>query len=138
MFSKQKQNRVAGFTLIELMVVVAIIAVLTMVGLVSYMQAGKSARDSKRKTDLEAIKAALVLYRVNNGSYPPKDLTSTGYPAVLQNYISGGNVPNDPKDNSVYSYDPEIAFGSGFKTFTLSATLENGAGQQTNYQVTNP
>jgi len=72
------------------------------------MQAGKSARDSKRKTDLEAIKAALVLYRVNNGSYPPKDLTSTGYPAVLQNYISGGNVPNDPKDNSVYSYDPKL------------------------------
>jgi general secretion pathway protein G len=122
-----------GFTLIELMVVIAIIAILTAAGLASYMQAGKSSRDSKRKSDLEAIKASLVLYRTDKGSYP-----ATLSEPELQPYFSSGVVPTDPKTDAAYTYEPTVASGTGYKSFTLGATLETGTGQQLNYSVANP
>lgn len=59
-----------GFTLIELMVTIAIIAILAAVGLVVYSTAQKSGRISKRAQDLDALKTALVIYRSSNPSYP--------------------------------------------------------------------
>lgn len=64
---RKKRN---GFTLIELLVVATIIVVLSAIGLVSFTNAGKSARNSKRKSDLETVRQALVLYKSDTGGYP--------------------------------------------------------------------
>ena len=66
-----------GFTLMELMIAIAIIAVLSTVGLVIYSKATSKGRDGKRIADLEEVKLALVQYRtVNNGKVCLQDPTT--------------------------------------------------------------
>jgi general secretion pathway protein G len=138
MLKENTRIRQLGFTLVELMVVVAIIALLTAAGLVSYRSATISSHNSKRKADLEQIKAALVLYRYDNGTYPPTSpsgLTTAGQYenppyTTLQSYLSG-QTPQDPKNTSPYIY----TYATDTRTFSLCANLET---TQTQYCVTNP
>lgn len=70
-----KQNK-KGFTLVELLVTVALIAILSTIGFVAYASAQKQARIAKRSQDLKAIQTALELYRSTNGVYP-SNVTAT-------------------------------------------------------------
>lgn len=147
LFSNMKQNLLiknqSGFTLIELLVVATIIVVLSAIGLVSFSTAGKSARNSKRKADLETVRQALVLYKSDNGEYP-NGLAGANYSAMITTLSSGyisDPTPVDPKDG-------QAGCGSGGgsetlcgyiyvgtpTTFTLRAPLEDDL----DYTVTNP
>lgn len=97
-----------GFTLIELMVAIAIIAVLAAVGMVVYASVQKTARMSKRTEDFQAIKTALEAYKAANGQYPVKVWThQCSYsapvdpnqliPNLAPNYMTA--VPTDPLFN---------------------------------------
>ncbi|MCX6792389.1 MAG: prepilin-type N-terminal cleavage/methylation domain-containing protein [Candidatus Gottesmanbacteria bacterium] len=95
-----------GFTLIEILVAASIIAVLSVVGVTSYTSINKRSRDARRKSDLEQIRSALEMYRVDNGHYP---CNSTGwvshdyttnpeagvYKVLEPDYMT--TVPKDPK-----------------------------------------
>lgn len=59
-----------GFTLFELLVVISIIAVLSAIGMTVFGNVQASARDAKRKQDLQAIATALELYYQKNSRYP--------------------------------------------------------------------
>ena len=59
-----------GFTLVELLVVITIIAILSVVGISAYSGVQKNARDAKRKEDLRTIKVSLELYYQKNSRYP--------------------------------------------------------------------
>lgn len=60
-----------GFTIIELLVVVAIIGILTGVVLVAISDSRQRARDARRKTELKSIENAIELYAsYNNGKFP--------------------------------------------------------------------
>ena len=59
-----------GFTLIEVLVAVTIIAILTSIGVVSYSSVNKRSRDAKRKGDVEQLRSALEMYRADNSYYP--------------------------------------------------------------------
>lgn len=63
-------NKTQGFTLIELMLVMAIIGILAVVGLGSYTQAVIKSRDTQRKSDLNQIARAIELYNNDVGRYP--------------------------------------------------------------------
>lgn len=58
-----------GFTLIEILVVVAIIGILATIILASIDQARKNSRDKVRMSDLEQAKAALQIYATANNTY---------------------------------------------------------------------
>jgi len=58
-----------GFTLIELMIAITIVAVLATIGLVMLQGAQRIARDAKRKSDLEDIKKAFYAYRNATGTF---------------------------------------------------------------------
>jgi len=129
-----------GFTLIELLVVISIIGILVSLSLFGIQGARKSSRDAERKSDLEAIRSALEMYKADKGFYPQTQ------GLLAPNYISA--VPDDPLSESsdrVYSYNPG---GNPAITYTLCAALENQSGSLSgcgscgsvgcNYKVTNP
>ncbi len=59
-----------GFTLVELMVVVSVIAILSSIVYANFGQARAAARDDFRKTSLKELEAAIRLYKAQNGFYP--------------------------------------------------------------------
>ena len=83
-FLPKSINNPQGFTLIELLVVISIIAVLSVVGIVTYTSTQKSARDARRRTDIDAIANALEASK-----------TSTGYVALTAGSFANGGVPTD-------------------------------------------
>lgn len=105
-------RRRAGFTLIEVMVVVAILAILAAVVVPRVMDEPAKARAAKVKQDLRAIESALDLYKLDNYRYPTTD---QGLEALVsrpasgpepKNYKEGGylrKLPQDPWGNP-YQY----------------------------------
>lgn len=132
----KKTSGKKGFTLIELLVVSTIIAVLSAIGIASFVNAGKSARDAKRKADLETVRQALVLYRSDKGKYFKRNSgpNNNNYDLLTNQLVPdylGEPVPQDPKDEGDYLYE----YKSDESTFNLRAKLE-----KTNdyYNVYNP
>ena len=62
-----------GFTIIEVMVVVVILAILAAIIVPKIMSRPEEARIVKVKSDITAIQAALDLYKLDNGFYPSTD-----------------------------------------------------------------
>lgn len=128
-FAHQPSASRLGFTMIEILVVVAIIALLTTIGIISYTQTNKKARDGKRKADMEQVRAALVLYRTDEGEYPESLDWDTMSP--ITSYISGTSL-HDPLNEPYTQY----SYSSDGSTFEVCATLE--ATTPSEYCLTNP
>jgi prepilin-type N-terminal cleavage/methylation domain-containing protein len=69
----QHQKKKAGFTLVELLLVIIILGVLIVAGLSSFTSSQKKARDVKRKNDLRQVALALETYYNDKGRYPAGD-----------------------------------------------------------------
>lgn len=63
-----KTNR--GFTIVELLIVIVVIAILAAITIVAYNGIQQRARDAERNTEMKTIEKALALYFVDNGGYP--------------------------------------------------------------------
>lgn len=79
-----------GFTLVELMVVISIISILSVIGIVLYSNAQKSARDTKRKADINAIVTAMELHL--------GECASSKYCNLATSYFNSSTIPQDPKE----------------------------------------
>lgn len=84
-----------GFTLVELLVVVAIIAILTAIGVTVFTNVQKGARDARRVGDIDAVASALET------SYSPGPGT---YSLLTGGNFSSGKVPTDPIGGATYFY----------------------------------
>jgi len=93
-----------GFTLIEMLVVIAIIGLLSSVVVIGLSGAREKARDARRVADIRQIQNALEI------SYD----ATTGYPSLLTSLPP--NVPrNDPQGN-LYRYTPTTGtFRAGYE-----------------------
>lgn len=65
-----------GFTLIELVVVISILAILSGVLVPRVSSHLESARDARRLADIKAVRAAIEQYHLDKGSYPPANANS--------------------------------------------------------------
>ncbi len=106
-----------GFTMVELTIAVAIIALLSSVVLVSMSSTRARGRDSRREADIREISSAMNIYYQANGQYP-QNLSSTTprvmqFPIRVRNILTGAlpntvkyldRVPNDPQTNMGYMW----------------------------------
>lgn len=65
-----KHKRIRGFTLVEVAVVVAVIAILASLSVMAFNQVQKQSRDGKRKADITALQTLFEKYYQTNGKYP--------------------------------------------------------------------
>lgn len=104
-------RKMKGFTFIELMVVISIMAILVGAGIVTYTGTNKRSRDARRKTDIEQVRSALEMYRADNGSYPIQICADESCPievvdlTELDNYLP--KYPSDPDGTTQYLYYPK-------------------------------
>lgn len=118
-----------AYTLIEMLMVVAIIGVLASSILIGLGSARSKARDARRITDLKSTQTALELYYSKYGVYPSRvpgsnetwewsDLTN-----VLTSSETGlkiSKVPKDPLNNTEYVYK----YATDGQNYVLGAKLE--------------
>ncbi len=105
-----------GFTLVELIVVITILAILGTIGFISIQGYSSSARDSARISNLVNLHKGLTLFQTVGGSYPmpesPITITASGAPIGYQGFakdqvagiakLSAG-ATKDPLDPTIYT-----------------------------------
>ena len=65
-----KLNKKNGFTLVEILVVIAVVGILSILAVVALNNAREKSRDAKRISDIRQIQTALQLYFNDNNAYP--------------------------------------------------------------------
>lgn len=128
-----------GFTLIEILIVVAIIGILASIAIVGLGPIQKRGRDARRISDLRSIQNGLELYFSKCGYYPggavaagaacPAFAAAANYTAMVTAIKSTPDIairamPADPlSSNPAYTYTYNTG-GSG-TAYVISATLED-------------
>lgn len=108
-FSIFKFRFIRGFTLIELLIVIVIITILGGISLFALQGTRSSARDAKRKADLEHIASGLELFKADC-TYYPYSFPSPGNPLTGSECTPPNNniyiqaIPDDPDSSRDYRY----------------------------------
>jgi len=125
-----------GFTLIELMIVIAIIGILSIIVVPRFMDIPQKARVEAAKQQIAAFGLALDRYNLDNGTYPT---TEQGLAALIErpnsepapmNYNEGGylkkkELPKDPWGRD-YIYRSPGDHGNDYEIMSLGADGRDG------------
>src|SRR5690242_16413003 len=108
-----------AFTLIELLIVVAIIAVLAAIAVPNFLESQVRAKVARTKADHRTIATALESYRVDNNHFPEQGVpTDTEFPYLRDpTKVYGGESSRHAAGN------PTIAFRLSTPVAYLSSTI---------------
>lgn len=126
------KHSIRAFTLIELLIVIAIVGLLAVASIVILNQARIKSRDAKRVSDIQVIRAGLEQHWLEKASYPTTAsqvslgtgnyavLSSNGFEATLTGRSYLAKVPTDPKSSIYYLYQCT----NGSAGYTIQFTTE--------------
>ncbi len=116
----EKAGRRRGFTLVELLVVIVVLAVLAAIVLPKFMDSSTRSRESALMSDLKLLRNAVATFQTDTGTYPATmaGLAATSAPAtgldkagVAANITATDwhgpyvqSVPNDPVSGNAFTY----------------------------------
>lgn len=121
----QRRGTQSGFTLIELMIVMAIISILAVIAIPSYLGAVRQAREAVLKEDLQTMRNAIDSYTADKQKAPQAldDLVQEGY---LR------EIPEDPMTHSTSTWvtDTSDALSSLDQTDSGIGNVHSGSDEQ--------
>ena len=129
----------AGFTLIEIMLVVVIIGILAGIAAVRFSGRVGQSQESAAKASVQSISLALSLYEIDNGKFPPSlDALITDPGGALNwrgPYLE--SRPSDPWGNEFIYVYPSSKRLNSFELKSKGADgIEGGADDIANYDLT--
>ena len=135
LMNKYQSGNGRGFTLVELLVVIVVLAVLAAIVLPKFMDSGTRSKEAALRSDLKLVRNAVALFQTDCGSYPASlsALTATTAPAKgkdnagVDANITAANwhgpylqsVPTDPVSGTAFTYSTT---SGSVGTVTASAT----------------
>ncbi|CUR47330.1 General secretion pathway protein G [Alloalcanivorax xenomutans] len=130
---KTKRRNQRGFTLLEIMVVVAILGLLAAMIVPNVIGQGEQAKVDIAKTNMSRIVQQLDMYKFNNGRYPSTEegiRALVERPASAKKWPEGGylpQIPQDPWGNDYFYLSPGV--DGPFDLYSLGADgAEGGTG----------
>jgi general secretion pathway protein G len=142
-FALKNTMRQAGFTLVEIMVVVIIIGLLAGIVVPNIMDNLDRANVQKARADFSSIQTALKLYRIDNFNYPTTEqglealVTKTSIAPIPRNFKANGyldSLSKDPWGNDYQYMSP--ADGREYDIYSLGADgVSGGEGQNADISV---
>ncbi len=124
----------AGFTVIEILIVISIIGVLMTLAFSGFTSVQQDGRDLRRRDDIDTLNAAVQQYRSRHGSYPIAS-TFAEFSTILIDEGIISVAPTDPLNSGSHLYfyesDPDGRY------YILWAVLENTDGPNTQYYRSN-
>ncbi|HLZ34913.1 MAG TPA: type II secretion system major pseudopilin GspG [Nitrospira sp.] len=122
-----------GFTFIEIMVVVAILAILAALVVPRIMGRTDDAKRTAAKVQIRNIEGALQLYKLDNGVYPS---TEQGLKALVEK-PSVGMIPKKWKLGGYLQKLPEDPWGNPYKYLSPAPVQQGQFGQiKGDYEIT--
>jgi len=122
-FSTDSNNK-QGFSLLELLVVISIMAILVSIGTVAFITVQRTGRDSRRRADLRSMQDAFEQYIADNGTYADCS-TMVDYDSGSGALIPAG-LPVDPRNSGDYVYN--TSDGCDATGYCICALLEGSGG----------
>jgi general secretion pathway protein G len=125
-----KLRSAAGFTIIELMVVMSLIVTLSTIAVVQYRHSIVYSREAALKEDLFRMKEAIDQYYADKNQYPAtlEDLVSAGYlrsvpvDPVTNSASTWQTVPAEPDPNNPISVGGVYSVKSGSEATAMDGT----------------
>lgn len=115
-------RRRQGFTLIEMLIVIAIVAVLLIISIIAWQAQVSKARDAQRKAHLQRLKIAFEDYYSDNECYPAFDILETCQSSQLNPYLD--KIPCDPTTKNPYCYVTDQDNPDCFQNYRILSSLQ--------------
>lgn len=103
-------NKYSAFTLIEILVAIAIIGILATLAVVALQNTRSSSRDAKRISDIKQMQIALEMYFNDNGVYPLSSQIVSGISKGGVVYMQSIPTAPTPADGSCSSEDNDYKY----------------------------
>ncbi len=135
-----------GFTLIELMVTIAIIGIFAAISVAIIREANTKARLARAQFDMDQIKKAMIMYKEEFGelpppgdncsacSNPPNDSWLTVMDALVDGGFIGRRIDTDPWGN-YYGYDDNDCNSNPGVSYLLTAGPDKVSGTEDDYTL---
>lgn len=125
-YERPRYGGEAGFTLLELMVVIVILALLAAIVVPNLLSAADDANVAAAKAQIKSFETALGLYHLKFKKYPT---TGEGLQALITNpsksFLSQDSIPQDPWNND-YVYTSPGTQGHPFEVVSYGADGQPG------------